>query len=88
MLRVVKPDGLILWFDFRVNNPRNRNVRAIDPAEIHSLFPNCDIRLRSVTLAPPLARAVVPISWIAAGLLEKVPFLRTHYLGIIHKRCE
>jgi hypothetical protein len=74
-----------LWFDFRVNNPRNKNVRGISSSEIHSLFPDGSIRLRRVTLAPPLARRIVPISWIAASLLEKIPVLRTHYLGIIRK---
>lgn len=85
MWRVLKPGGVILWFDFRVNNPRNKNVRGISSSEIHSLFPDGGIRLRRVTLAPPLARRIVPISWIAASLLEKIPVLRTHYLGIIRK---
>ena len=88
MLRVVKPNGVILWFDFRFNNPRNHNVSGIDSEEIRSLFPNCAIRLRRVTLAPPVARAIVPISWIAASILEKIPFLRTHYLGIIRKQSQ
>jgi SAM-dependent methyltransferase len=85
MWRVVKPGGVILWFDLRVNNPRNKSIRGISSGEIHSLFPDGSIRLRRVTLAPPLARRIVPISWIAASLLEKFPALRTHYLGIIRK---
>jgi SAM-dependent methyltransferase len=85
MLRVTKPGGVVLWFDFRVNNPHNPNVRGVTAREIRELFPACDIRLRRVTLAPPLARAVVPVSWIAALILEKLPFLLTHYLGIIRK---
>jgi SAM-dependent methyltransferase len=88
MVRVLKPCGVIVWFDFRFDNPRNRSVRGIGSDEIHSLFPDCAIRLRRVTLAPPLARLVVPISWIAASLLEKVPLLRTHNLGIIRKRSD
>jgi SAM-dependent methyltransferase len=85
MWRVLKPGGLILWFDFRFDNPRNKSVRGISSSEIHSLFPDANVRLQSVTLAPPLARRIVPVSWIAAALLEKIPFLRTHYLGIIRK---
>ena len=85
MARVLKPGGVILWYDFRVNNPRNRNVRGIGAAEIHALFPECSVRLRSLTLAPPLARRITPYSWSAARLLETLPFLRTHYLGIIRK---
>jgi hypothetical protein len=87
MMRVLKPSGAILWFDFRVNNPRNPGVRGVRAREIASLFPDCSIRLKSVTLAPPLARVIVPRSWIAACMLEKIPFLRTHYLGVIRKRA-
>jgi SAM-dependent methyltransferase len=86
MLRVLRPDGLLLWYDFRYNNPRNRNVHGIEADEIRSLFPACVIRLEKVTLLPPLARRVVPLSWIAALMLEKVPLLRTHYLGVIRKQ--
>jgi len=85
MMRVVKSDGLILWNDFRVDNPRNRNVAGIGAAEIRALFSGCKVDLHSVTLAPPLARAIVPRSWAGALILESLPFLRTHYLGIIRK---
>jgi SAM-dependent methyltransferase len=85
MWRVLKPGGVILWFDLRVNNPRNANVRGVHAGEIRSLFPDASIWLRPVVLAPPIARRIVPISWIAASLLEKIPALRTHYLGIFRK---
>jgi SAM-dependent methyltransferase len=85
MLRVLKPGGLILWYDFRFNNPSNSSVRGIKSEEIRTLFPGCRIHLRRVTLAPPVARFVVPITWIGALLLEKIPILRTHYLGAIRK---
>jgi hypothetical protein len=38
-----------------------------------------------VTLAPPIARRLVPLSWMAAMALEKLSMLNTHYLGIIRK---
>lgn len=85
MLRVLKPSGVILWYDFRYNNPRNPHVRGIEAAEIRRLFPGCDIWLQKVTLAPPIARRLVPVSWILCLLLEKIPVLRTHYLGVIRK---
>jgi ubiquinone/menaquinone biosynthesis C-methylase UbiE len=61
MLRVTRPHGLIFWYDFRFNNPRNQNVRCIKEWEIRSLFPGCRIELRKLTLAPPLARFIVPV---------------------------
>ena len=85
MLRVLKPGGAILWYDFRYNNPRNPHVRGIGAREIRSLFPGCEVKLHSVTLAPPVARRTVPFSWLMALALEKLPPPRTHYLGVIRK---
>lgn len=85
MLRVVKPSGVILWYDFRVNNPRNRQVRGIGRAEIAALFPSCDIQLQTLILAPPLASKLVPRLPRLASMLNKLPFLRTHYLGLIKR---
>ena len=85
MLRVLKADGLIIWLDMRFNNPRNPNVKRIEAGEIRELFPNTDIKLRKVTLAPPISRKIVKFSWISALLLEKIPLLKTHYLGAIRK---
>ncbi len=85
MLRVLRPDGLILWYDYHVDNPANPDVRGVGRREIHRLFAGCRIDLERVTLAPPLARAIAPYSRIACQLLEAVPLLRTHYLGVIRK---
>jgi SAM-dependent methyltransferase len=84
-LRVLKPDGVLLWYDSRRSNPRNPNMRGVRADEIRALLPGCDVRLRSVTLAPPLARAVVPVSSGAARLLERLPFLRTHLFGVVQR---
>jgi ubiquinone/menaquinone biosynthesis C-methylase UbiE len=86
MLRVLKPTGIILWYDFRYNNPKNANVRGIKAAEIRSLFKGCDIKLQTITLAPPIAKCLAKVSWITCLLLETIPALRTHYWGVIRKR--
>jgi ubiquinone/menaquinone biosynthesis C-methylase UbiE len=83
MVRVLRGDGLILWYDFRVNNPFNKNVRGVGAAEIRSLFPGCAVHFYPVTLAPPLARVVTPISWTMSSLLEKLRILNSHYLAVI-----
>ncbi len=85
VLRVVKGDGLILWYDYHANNPYNRDVQGIKRREIHQLFPNCRIKLRRITLAPPLTRFLAPYSWLGCYFLEKIPWLCTHYLGVIQK---
>jgi hypothetical protein len=85
MLRVLKPKGVILWYDFFYNNPKNPHVRGVGAQEIRALFPGCSVRLKKITLAPPIARRLVPFTWIGALLLEKIALLNTHYLGIIRK---
>jgi SAM-dependent methyltransferase len=85
MLRVLKPGGFLLWYDFRFNNPWNPHVRGVGLPEIESLFPNCRRRVRRVTLAPPLARKLVPLTWIGSQVLEGLGFLNTHYLGVFRK---
>jgi len=83
MRRVVRLSGLILWYDYRVDNPANPDVRGVGKPEIHELFPDCHIELTRVTLAPPLSRALAPYSRLACELLQTIPLLRTHYLGAI-----
>lgn len=53
MLRVCKEDGIIIWYDFYFDNPKNPDVKGVKKNEIHSLFPNCEISLKRITLAPP-----------------------------------
>lgn len=86
MLRVLSPCGAVIWYDFSYNNPRNPSVRGIGQAEIRRLFLGCEVWLSRVTLAPPLARRLVPFSWTTAFLLEGLKLLNTHYIGIIRKR--
>lgn len=83
MLRVLAPGGAILWYDFFMDNPANPNVRGVRRREIEALFPGCRVHLRRATLAPPLARRVVPVSWTAAVVLESLRVFDTHYLGLI-----
>jgi SAM-dependent methyltransferase len=82
MLRVLKPSGLILWYDFWLN-PTNPQTRGIRPEEIKQLFPNCSYEFHRITLAPPIARILVPISWGLCLFLENLKIFNTHYLVAI-----
>jgi SAM-dependent methyltransferase len=82
MLRVLKPSGAILWYDYRWN-PTNRSARGIGAREIRTLFPQCRFDFRRVTLAPPLARWLAPRSRALCESLQRLALLRTHYLVFI-----
>ena len=77
-----KPGGMILWYDFWLN-PVNPQTRGVRPAEIKRLFPNCSFEFHKITLAPPIARRVVPVSWILAYGLERLAIFNSHYLVAI-----
>lgn len=84
--RVLRPGGALLWYDLRVDNPSNRNVRGIRRAAVRALFPRLrEAAMRTTTLLPPLIRLLAPRARVAAELLETVPFLRTHNVGVFVK---
>jgi SAM-dependent methyltransferase len=85
MLRVVRPDGAIVVYDFWLN-PRNPDVQAVGAREIARIFAGARIHGRRVTLAPPIVRAVAPRSWLACTALAAIPPLRTHRLSLITPR--
>lgn len=85
MLRVLKEEGLILWYDFFLNNPSNPDVRGIRKREITHLFPDCHIDFHRVSLAPPLCRLLVPYTWAGCYALERIGLFNTHYLAVIKR---
>jgi ubiquinone/menaquinone biosynthesis C-methylase UbiE len=85
LLRVTRPGGMILWYDFWLN-PTNPQTRGVRPAEIRQLFPNCHYEFHRITLAPPLVRKLVSISWGLCLFLESLKIFNTHYLVAIRPR--
>ena len=79
---MLKPGGAIVSYDF-IWNPLNRRTRGLGISELRRLFPGATIEARRLTLVPPLARLVAPLSTTLAGALESVPVLRTHYLALV-----
>ncbi len=85
MWSLVKPGGGIIWYDFVFNNPANPDVRGVPTRRLKMLFPRAELRIQKVTLAPPIARRVVPFSPYMYALLNVLPILRTHVLAFLRK---
>jgi SAM-dependent methyltransferase len=86
MWRWLVPGGAVLWYDFTVDNPRNRDVRGVPMRRVRQLFPLASrIVVRRVTLAPPLARAACALHPSLYTVLNALPLLRTHRLAWIEK---
>ena len=78
--RWLVPGGAVMWYDLRVDNPRNPDVRGVPLTELRSLFAQAHITARRVTLAPPLARALCRLHPGLYPVANALPLLRTHVL--------
>jgi SAM-dependent methyltransferase len=83
--RVLRRQAAIVWYDFRFNNPFNHHVRGMTRMSISQLFPEFDLRLKPITLLPPLARRMGLMTNVLYPAFARIPFLRTHYLGLLIK---
>jgi hypothetical protein len=86
MWRWLKPGGAVLWYDFIVDNPRNRDVRGVPLRRVRELFPQGQLHAQRLTLAPPIARAVCRLHPSAYTVFNSIPWLRSHVLAVIEKR--
>lgn len=84
--RVLQPDGVVLWYDFRLPSTTNRATRPIRRRELLGLFPDFSVEVRSLTLLPPLARRLGRQTRWAYPLLCRVPLLRSHLAACLTKR--
>jgi len=85
MIRVLKKEGIIIWYDMRYANPWNKNVTRMSKDKILQLFPNCKIDFYLETLLPPAARLIAPFSFKVCNALKKINVFNSHYLAIIKK---
>ncbi|MDH7515014.1 MAG: class I SAM-dependent methyltransferase [Bacteroidota bacterium] len=83
--RVLKPGGAVLCYDMRVRNPANPNVRGVGRRTMAALFPGYTMHACSLTLLPPLARRLGPLTPILYTTLASVPFLRSHLMVMLVK---
>lgn len=80
MWRVKATDGVIIGYDFRYPNPRNRNTRRLGLSHWRRLFPDATIEARSIILIPPVARRLRSFTDTLYPKLGSISVLRTHYL--------
>lgn len=85
MWRWLRPGGAVIWYDFTMNNPRNRDVRGVPLARLRALFPQARVQSERITLAPPLARLVCGWHPALYPVLNAVPLLRSHLLAWVEK---
>jgi len=84
-LRVLRPSGMVLVYDFRMN-PFNSHVLPVSPSELQHIFEPHHVNIDRVTLAPPLVRLLGGRDSLCRPL-EHLVFLHTHMLASITKEA-
>lgn len=81
MWSLLKPGGIILWYDFIYNNPKNPDVRKASIIETKQLFNKSKQSIiKKITLAPPVGRKVGNFY-----NLFNIGLLRSHILAVFQK---
>jgi ubiquinone/menaquinone biosynthesis C-methylase UbiE len=83
--RVLRPQGLVVWYDFFTDSPGNKGARGVGRRELQELFPGFEMHWRRVILAPPLIRLLVPRARPLAAALQSLRLLNTHALALLRR---
>jgi len=83
--RVLKPGGVVLWYDFRYRPMGEPEMIGMPRGEIARCFPGFDLRLKSASALPPLTRRLAPYAWSLCIWLDNLKMLNTHYVGTLQK---
>lgn len=82
MWTLLKPGGIVLWYDFAFDNPSNKDVKGVKRKEIKGLFKEAkSIKFYKTTLAPPIGRRIKKLY----PFINVFSFLRTHLIAVIEK---
>jgi ubiquinone/menaquinone biosynthesis C-methylase UbiE len=88
LVRVLRPGGFVLYYDLRYPSVANPHLRAASRAELLSLFAPLNADLQPVTLLPPLARRLGPLTPALYALLHTIPPLRSHFIGVLGEQVD
>jgi ubiquinone/menaquinone biosynthesis C-methylase UbiE len=82
--RVVRPDGMIAVYDTRVGNPANDRVRKVAVEELTSAAQRSRVTAEHLlTVLPPLARRLGPLTDSAYPWLTRCSLVLTHRLTLL-----
>ena len=83
----VKPGGWMMIFDFRFNNPRNKDVRAVRSIDFDCLSASCAQQItKSLLTPPPIARCLCQVhALLDRAFAAILPIARSHRFWVFQK---
>lgn len=85
--RVLSKRGILIIYDFRVPNPKNKRTRPIRRGWVKQSLPGFEISVQSVTVWPQLARRLGKKTNWWYPKLSFFPFFRSHNV-IVARLCD
>lgn len=87
MLRVIKDDGIIIWYDSYGGKKLSENTRSYKENDIKQFFPDCEYEFKRIGLGKIFNKRIEKYSWLIADVVSAIfPFLNCMQLCIIKKR--
>jgi ubiquinone/menaquinone biosynthesis C-methylase UbiE len=85
--RVLRPGGIVLWYDFRYRPPHGgAETIAMTRERIARAFPGFELNLQSASAVPPITRRLARYAWALCSWLDFIVPLNSHYVGVLIKR--
>ena len=82
-MRVLKPNGFVIYYDMRYNNPFNNNIVGINKKELSKLFTNMKLDLNLLTIVPPVARRLGFLTKFLYPQISKISLFNSHYMFLV-----
>jgi len=85
MLRVLRPGGVALCYEFVHKNPLNKYTVTLRPRQLAALFEGARVEIHRMSLHPWLVRALWPFGPRVLDAVEGIGALRSHLLAVVKK---
>lgn len=87
MIRVLKDDGMIIWYDAYGTQSTSPHTRRFKEKQIKDFFPECRFEFKRIIPHSQISLRLSKYSWLACDIIGKLfPFLNCMQLCIIKKK--
>ena len=86
LTRVLKSNGVIIFYDMKINNPFNAKTKKVLLSDLKDLFNGYEINHWTLTVWPHFARLISKFSIKSYSVMTKFKFLHTHFIASLVKK--